>query len=403
MQTIRKIITYLFSKISPVKKNRIVFLSFNGHYSDSPKYISDAIYQLNPQIEQIWLLDSSFQNHIPSHFKFYAPESIKGLYYYSTAQLIIDNVYGNKEAWLRSSSAKRRILFSLISWLKKKSGQYVITTWHGTPLKRMGRDQVRNTIIDFNCHNAEMILGNQFTLDIMKHLTFGKIPMHLLGTPRNDILFSSPNEISDIKKKLGLPNDKKIILFAPTFRNDGIDTQGKNVFRSGLDQLESIAFDVLFSTLTEKFGGDWVFVCRFHYHVEQMVDWKALEEKYPGKFINGNLHDDMAEYLVCADILLTDASSCMFDYALTKRPCFLYFPDLDHYATSERGLYLNIEDLPFPCSTDFEALIDQIKEFDPILYTRQIEKMILEMNYVDEANSSMRVASFILEKINQWQ
>ena len=80
--------------------------------------------------------------------------------------------------------------------------------------------------------------------------------MKLLGTPRNDILFSH-DEIN-MKKQLNLPNSKRIILFAPTFRNDGKDVEGKNLNRSGINQLNMIDIERLFRLLHDKFGGDWV-------------------------------------------------------------------------------------------------------------------------------------------------
>ncbi|MBQ8447857.1 MAG: CDP-glycerol glycerophosphotransferase family protein, partial [Clostridia bacterium] len=263
-------------------------------------------------------------------------------------------------------------------------------------LKRMGRDQLGNDVADFFCPNTTMVLGNRFTLDIMKHLTFGKIPMQLLGTPRNDILFSSTENVRELKEKLGLPQDKKIILYAPTFRNDGKDTEGKNVLRSGINQINEIDFNGLFESLGKRFGGEWVFIGRFHYHVEQMVDWEALNKKYNGKIINGNAHDDMAEYLVCADVLLTDASSCMFDYALTRKPCLIYFPDLENYGSKERGFYIGVDELPFPVSKTGGELISAVDSFNGEKYLADVEKMFSDFGYADDENSSERVVKYIL-------
>lgn len=113
-------------------------------------------------------------------------------------------------------------------------------------------------------------------------------------------MFTSDKKYNNIKEKVGLPRDKKIIMFAPIFRNDGKDTEGKNVYRSELSQLEEINFNVLFEVLNYKFGNEWCMVYHFHYHVETMVNWKRLNEKY-----NGNSPYDMAEYLSVSDILIT--------------------------------------------------------------------------------------------------
>ncbi len=384
---------FVRDRLLPIKKNSFVFMSFGGHYSDSPKYISEQIHALNPQITIIWLVNKELLDDLPNYvmgIEIGTQEAHKAL---ATAECIIDNVYGSRAYTAMSSGVISKLKELFFSWCYNKPKQKIYTTWHGTPLKRMGRDQIGNEVTDFICGNMEMILGNQFTLDKMKHLTFGKIEMKLLGTPRNDVLFCSNEKI---REKLQLPKEKKIILFAPTFRNDGKDVEGKNVERSGINQLSEFDFEKLFSVLNWKFGGDWILICRFHYHVESMVDWKMLSDRYGGRIVNGNRFDDMAEYLAVTDILVTDASSCMFDFALTKRPCFIYFPDMEYYANSERGFYVSVNDLPFASAIDFNGLCDNISNFNQKQYQDNIDTLLEKFGYVDDAESSKRVAEYIL-------
>ena len=91
-------LTFLFKKIFikmlPIKKDRIIFTSFNGHYSDSPKYLCQEIYKLKPDAELIWLVDEKYKNDVPDYAKSIIYDSFKGLYYYASANIIIDNVYG---------------------------------------------------------------------------------------------------------------------------------------------------------------------------------------------------------------------------------------------------------------------------------------------------------------------
>ncbi|MBQ8431573.1 MAG: CDP-glycerol glycerophosphotransferase family protein [Clostridia bacterium] len=395
----KQILSLTVQKMIPVRKNVFVFTSFHGHYSDSPKYISQKIHELCDDIKIVWLLDDKWMSAPPPYVVCKRNKGLDNLLYRGMAHVIVDNVYGQKEFSQAGKYKFDKMIFSLVSFLKKKHGQYVFTTWHGTPLKRMGRDQIGNTVVDFSCPNTTMVLGNQFTLDIMHKLCFEKVPMKLLGTPRNDLLCSKSVPTNAIKEALDLPVDKKVILYAPTFRNDGKDVEGKNIHRSGLNQLKEMDFEQLFRTLSAKFGGEWVLVCRFHYHVESMVDWESLSKQYHGRIINGNLHDDMAEYLACTDVLITDASSSMFDYMLTHKPCFLYFPDLDHYKDVERGFYCDIATLPFPIATDFKALIDQIDGFREETYTEGVRSLIKNFGYVDDENSSERVAKYILQTV----
>ncbi len=389
----------IIQKIIPVKKSRVLFTSFNGHYSDSPKCISQKIYELAPQLEQVWLVKKQYINNLPEYVRAIDIDRIFTAFWYrATAHIIVDNVYGEKAISLNKNKGSK-LTFWIKSFLNKKRGQFVFTTWHGTPLKRMGRDQIGQNIVDFSCPQTTMLLGNQFTLDIMKHITFGKIKMELLGTPRNDILFLSTDKELEIKKKLGVPEDKKIILFAPTFRSDAeAGMANTNVYRSGINQLEEIDFSLLFETLSKVFGGEWVMVCRFHYHVEAKLDWNKLQQKYSGRIINGNEFDDMSDYLACADVLLTDASSSMFDFAIRKKPCFLFFPDIDYYKNSERGFYMQINELPFEIAENFLDLIKNITEFNEKEYIAKVQALLEKIESVDDLNSSERVAKYILKR-----
>jgi len=263
----------------------------------------------------------------------------------------------------------------------------------------MGRDQINNTILDFSCHNTILLLGDEHTSRILTHLTFGRIPSFVVGSPRNEILQTIRTNVEQLKEKLNLPASKRIVLFAPTFRNDGTDVAKKNILRSGINQINMMDFDILFQTLSCKFDGDWTMVLRFHYHVDNLVDWEELQKKYPGKFVNGNTHDDMAEYLACTDVLITDISSCMFDFMTTNKPIFLFFPDILHYETIERGFYFPIEDLPFQLADDFPKLIDNIKSFDLEEYQKGIFHLMKKLEIRDPAGSSMKIAEIILQNM----
>lgn len=386
-------------KILFVKEKRVFFNSLGGHYCDNPKYISQKMYELRPDLEQIWLIKEQYRCLLPNYVKTVSPKNVwKRCWYEGTAHILVDCVFGNKVAVLKKGKIKR-LQFWVKKFLYSKKSQHVFTTWHGTPLKRIGSDQPNSGIIDFSLPQTMMLLGNQYTADIVRRTTFDRLKVDLIGTPKNDILFKSGNNSSALKAELGLPAGKKIVLFAPSFRSDAKDgLKKKNVRRSGINQIEEIDFSVLFKTLNKVFSGEWVLVCRFHYHVAELVDWNELEEKYHGCIINGNLHNDMAEYLACTDVLITDVSASMFDFAVTEKPCFLFFPDMEHYKNIERGFYMNIEELPFPVSISFTELIKDILEFDNAVYTLKVRKLLNEMGYVDDADSSDRVVKYILEK-----
>lgn len=395
---IKNLINLIIYKCGRVHKHLIVFSSFNGHYSDSPKYLMEAIHRLDKTVEIIWLVNPKYAENVPKYAKCVDIDSKLAIRARSHARVLIDNIYCDREFTVKDDSLFNKIKKVMFLFFNNKKRQIAITTWHGTPLKCIGRDQAGNKALDFICPGVTMVLGNQFSSDILRHVTFGKIPIKLLGSPRNDLLFYH-EDVKELKKKIGLPLEKKVILFAPTFREDGKETFNKNVYRSGLQQLQEMEFEKLLFVLHQRFGGEWTLVCRFHYHVEKMVDWNLLEKKYNRQIINGNINDDMAEYLTCADILLTDSSSCMFDFMLTMRPCFLYFPDYENYKNKERGLYLPIESLPFPMAQTFQKLLLKIQGYDDYLYKRNVKILIQKMGYVDGRNSSLKIARYILKRM----
>lgn len=395
VRTLYKLFVY---KVSSVKKNRWVFTSLDGHYSDNPKYVSEKVHVLYPEIEICWLVKKEYLHLVPSYYHVFDIDSKAAEHIRNTAEVVVDNVYGGKTytQYDRTLSSLTKALFFEV--LGHKKTQRVYTTWHGMPFKGCNDDQRG---INFIANGVVMFTNSKFQSEVMSFITFRKIPMVCLGMPRLDTLFRTELDIEKLKNKLHLPSDKKVVLYAPTFRNDGKNTEEKNVCRSGINQLGEIKFDELFEALKGKFGGEWVFVCRFHYHVQSMVDWDNLNKKYPGKVINGNEYDDMMEYLACTDVLITDASSCMHDFSITKRPCFLFFPDYEQYISKERGEpFTPIDDLPYSLARYFDELLTQIDSFDHIEYRRKIEELHRGWETVDDGHSSERVSKYIYEHSN---
>lgn len=386
----------LYIKYHKTDNNIVFFSSFDGHYSDSPKYISEKLHEISPNVKIVWLIESHRTSELPSYVIPAIKNTFAETFYYAKAGVVVDNVLCRKAAMLYNNTFLSLVMYRLYKWILRKDNQRCYTTWHGTPLKKMLVDQVGSRLKDITTHNIEMIHGNKYTLEIMNHLMFEKMPMTLMGSPRNDVLLNADfSKISQFKKELKFPEGKKILLYAPSFRSEGYKSDAE---RSGLNQLKEINITQLCSVLHEKFGGEWCFVCRFHYHVEKLVDWNQLKSQYGDAIMNGNESDDMAEYLACTDILLTDVSSCMYDFALTKKPCLVFFPDLNFYSSSERGLYEKIEDLPFPYTTSFTGLLDNISSFDEPKYVKKVENMIARFGYVDDGASSERIVRYIFSK-----
>ena len=383
-----------------VKKGRIYVSSFSGRFCDSPKQIAIAYKASYPSSKIIYSISDTNKikgfNFIPSIFGTW-----KDAYYKASANIIIDNGYGGKAVWLKSDDKDAVSVFNKTVRKRKKKNQYVISTWHGTPLKKMGIDAQNSSIIDFDCPNTQLVLGNQWTADVMKRLTFDKVPITITGTPRNDLLFSLNDlEISEKKIAMGIDPYSKVLLYAPTFRDSNGEGSIADIENSGINQTKEIDFNVLINALTTRFGGKWTIILRFHHYVESQMDWNSLKTEYGDSIINGNVFEDMADYLQIADVLITDASSSFFDYALTYRPCFIFFPDVDKYR-KERGLYFSFSEMPFPMSSTFQELLIHIAAFDSDSYKNGCSLFLNKIGNSDDGVATERIVSIIHDMINK--
>ena len=390
MNKITKKFYRLWYKLSKIDRNLFLFKSYNGDYSDSPRFISEELHKRHGEKRIIWSLSDLSDPDVPDYVEKVRAGSKEEMSAMYKAGTIVTNVYGEKERYLYNKNLVSKLVFKLKTAIGRKKGQHTYTTWHGTSLKKMGIDIEGSNILDFSCPDTTMFLDNDFMVSMMKRLTFGKINIVKLGSPRVERLIADNKRREEIKKKLGLPLDKKIVLFAPSFRADS--NSEKNIRRSGLEQLEMMNIEKLKAVLKKKFGGEWALVCRFHYHVSNMVDWAGIG----GEVINGNKSKDMCDYLACCDVLITDVSSSVFDASIVKKKVFLFFPDLKHYDSKERGLCIPIKELPFSCSTTFTGLIEDINKYDPVRRPREVKEFLASKGYIDDNGATEKIVEYII-------
>lgn len=372
----------------PIRKNRALFLSFEGQYSDNPKYVSLRLHERMPEMQIIWVISDQSSEILPDYIKTVRFHSLKHIYYTYCAQIVVDNSFGIRSFRLRDTPLRK---FLLKLRCTNRSKQLNVSTWHGTPLKRIGFDWSDSTGMIYGTNTDYIVSGCRHTEKCLKSAYADDLTIKMHGTPRNDILFENV-DINMYKEKLKLPKGKNVILFAPTFRHDGYI---HDYTLSGPAQMNSLDFNALFAALEQKFGGEWCFVFRVHISLQREIDTASLTEKFGGLIIDGNIGDDMMEYLVCSDILLTDYSSSMFDIALTKKPCFLFAPDREHYE-NERGFYIELDSLPFPTANSGDELIEQIKQFDEKDYVKKVEALLKDIGNVEDGHATDRIVDDII-------
>ena len=287
-------------------------------------------------------------------------------------------------------------------YIIKRKGVTYIQTWHGTPLKKLALDMddvsmAGETDIETYKYNFAknastwdyLISQNEFSTNVFRQAFAYYKKILEIGYPRNDVLFSKNNEqdILKLKKELGLPLDKKIILYAPTWRDDEFYGTGQYKFTSKLD----------FDLVREALQDEYVFIVKYHYLVQDQVDWS----NYKGFIYNFDMTYDIALLYLVSDMLITDYSSVMFDYSLLKRPMLFYTYDLDKYKNQLRGFYFDLtEEAPGPLVTTTSDLIQAICNYRMEDYEHAYEAFRKKYNHADDGNASKKVVDIIRSQRN---
>jgi CDP-glycerol glycerophosphotransferase len=209
------------------------------------------------------------------------------------------------------------------------------------------------------------------------------------GYPRNDILMTDDNPviIQDIKEKLGLPKDKKVILYAPTWRDDEYYKVGQYKFSMRLD----------LKRLKEKFGDEYIILLRMHYVVASKMDLTGLE----GFAYDVSKYDDVSELYLASDMLITDYSSVFFDYANLRRPVLFFTYDIEKYREQLRGFYIDMEtELPGPLLMTNDAVVDAIENIGEIgeEYQERYDAFYDRFCSWDDGRASEKVVEAVFEE-----
>ena len=357
-----------FFWIFPVKKNRFTLLNrLSFTYGDNLKYICKALYEkYTSEIQIIFPLRKTEPMPTLPIIRV-KPFSFRYFRLILSSSVIITNGVG-------------------ISYLPLRRSQIVINTWHGGgPYKKTGLAVYNNYWM-----KRENILNDKVTTYMLSSCEyFSKFEAPGLGIsetkcicsgmPRNDIFF---HENPDIKQKVrntyNIDTNKKVVIYAPTYR--GNEWIGSKKFSTDIDYKEILL------SLNRKFGGEWLFAVRLHPGLKEV-------ELQNNDIINLTTYPDMQELLYTADVVISDYSSLIWDFSLTKRPCFLYAPDIEQYE-KERGFYMPSNKWPFPISKTNEELISSIESFDLNKYQQNVIKHHIESGSFEKGN-----ACFITLKI----
>jgi len=276
---------------------------------------------------------------------------------------------------------------------RKRKGQVYLQTWHGTPLKRIGFDISNPQFISGTAYfdhlardvaQWDLLLSqNPFSTPIMRRAFRYDGEICEYGYPRNDLLRrpDTPELAARVRDRLGLPDGKRVVLYAPTWRDNQVYANGRRYrFDMRLD----------LERAWRELGPDHVFLIRGHHHMADDVPAGMRG----GFALNVSAYPDVTELFLVADVLVTDYSSAMFDYAITGKPMVFFTYDLAEYRDSLRGFYLDLEaEAPGPLLATSAEVIDAVRDIDTVAvsYRDAYQRFATRFCPLDDGKAAARV------------
>ncbi|MBP1924257.1 CDP-glycerol glycerophosphotransferase [Sedimentibacter acidaminivorans] len=373
--TVKKSYMMICNKIYGVEDKNIVFKSFGGKsYSDNPKAISEELHRLNPELNIIWSFKDpqNKEKIVPQYIKCVKSNTFNELKTLATSKFWIDN-------------------FNKPLFTYKSKDQVYIQTWHGDrAFKKILFDStfapsdyklIETTICDV------IITGSEFA-EIMYKSAYRYMGEFLrVGSPRNDVLINVNQErVNRIKNELGINEDDKVILYAPTLRREAAKEK---------ENQEIVDIDLLgvLNKLTSVTESKWICLTRAHSAVSGL---KGIPTN--SNIIDVTEYEDMADLLQITDLLITDYSSSATDFILTKKPTILYQSDYQEYIMNDRTFYYDLKETGFLITYNNEELYECInKVFSENTEIRN-EKIQEFYGVYEKGLASKKVAEYVVGK-----
>lgn len=358
-------------KTKKIQRHKVLFVSYSGkQYSCNPKYIYLAMKEMMPGYDFYWAFNE------PEKFSFMEKEGVHLLKY-------------NSWEFIKACMDCGYIITNvgISCFIPMSAPQLLINTWHGGgAYKKVGVQQKKLSWNDkkrmvLERKNPQLYLSSSkiFTeLTIRQSLLFDGEVLEI-GMPRNDMLLNldCPEIIDKVYNYYHLDRKQKILIYAPTYRED------KEARDYELD------YKKIRNTLQQRFGGEWVILFRAHYHVMRLIRLKDDD-----KVIDASGYPDMQELLYASEVLITDYSSCMWDFSLMMKPCFIFAPDLEKYV-AERDFYIDIHQWPFSLAENNDELLSAIRNYDDISYRTDVKKHHMELGSYETGHAAQYVAEYI--------
>lgn len=365
---------WMWSKKVKVSKNKILFLTFNKQYTCNPKYICQELMKKNIDCDIVWLVNSERNfscSPFPARIRRVQIGTAEAYYEVLTAKIIIENAYLSQE----------------MGYTPIRKEQYLIQTWHGSlGIKRFGPeyDSIKSRVSAAKRagNYTDLFLSNStFETKEVASVFWKNAEVGEWGHARNDLLISQKHNIKqEIRNRLAISENLKIVLYAPTYR----DEKSCKYYQ--------INYDKLIDALIKRFGGEWIVLIKLHYSMRNYT--LNLKANHHIKDVSKYL--DIQELMLIADVGITDYSSWIFDFLLTGKPAFVYADDIYSYE-DERGFYYPLDTTPFPIAQTSDELQRNIICFDWQNYERRTNKFLQEKGCMEDGLAAQRAVNRIIQ------
>lgn len=370
----------------PARPKLVMFESFLGkQYSDNPRAIFEYLKENHPEYRLFWSVDPRFMENFTGKDLNIVPRfSVKWLFLTASAKY-----------WVVNSR--------MPLWIPKPKHTIYLQTWHGTPLKKLAADidevympgtdteKYKGNFLKEASNWDYLISPNRYSTKIFRRAFAFERTIIESGYPRNDYLYlaNREQEILRLKERYNLPTDKKIILYAPTWRDDQYYEKGKYKFDLELD----------LKRMKEMLGDQYIVLLRLHYLIASKIDVSEFE----GFVYDFSHHADIRELYIVSDLLITDYSSVFFDYANLKRPMIFFVYDMDDYRDRLRGFYFDFEQkAPGPLVKTTDEVIEEIQKLEENDYRlpENFDEFYETFCAWEDGNASRRVVEKVMDLNN---
>jgi CDP-glycerol glycerophosphotransferase len=319
----------------------VVHQSFAGRYSDNPRALYERWLVERPGDSHIWLADPAHRSTFPTDAATVAPYDDECIAALEAADVIVANTHTDVE------------------WTKRADCVY-LQTWHGTPLKRIHRDVLwappgRLDRLDRDIARWNLLLSpnSPSTPRLRGAFHFGGEVLET-GYPRNDVLLSPHRDQlrRRVREGFGIDDNTVVALYAPTWRDDAVFSEPAAPLPLALDVAELMA----------QLGPQFQLLLRVH----ALQTDRHLAAEAPNVH-DASLYPEVAELYLAADVLITDYSSSMFDFAVTGKPMLFFVYDFERFRDEVRGFYFDLQlEAPGPLLREPNELADALRNLDTV-------------------------------------